>query len=131
MNLRMIVFAALASLFLCGAQENRKQHRYEVTVLEFKATRKLERVWLDGKVKNTGEHTLNGGEIVLFFLAPGGEVAAKRRFELDDKSLDPGDECEFMLETPFPARAVSIRVEAEGKDRVVISTRNGGPFVID
>ncbi|WP_321475837.1 hypothetical protein [uncultured Paludibaculum sp.] len=127
----LLAFITLASLFLCVAQDQRKQKGALLNVVEFKAARREDTILLDGKFKNDGENAIRNAVLVIHFMGPGKQVVATRKADLDATDIEPGEETEISLETPFPARAISIRLECQTRlERWIELTRNG-PFPIE
>jgi hypothetical protein len=127
----LTALAALASLFLCFAQEKRKQGPPEVTVKEFHARRNADLIQIDGRVENSGQSPGRKLQLIFHFISPDEKTVSTQRGPLDNKLLEPGDETEFTLEVRAPARAVYIRLECQADGERYIEVKNGGPFTIE
>lgn len=127
----LLAFITLASLFCCAAQDQRKQKGARLDVVEFKAVRQGDSVLLDGKFRNVSDNAIRYAVLVLSFVGPDKKVVATRKSDLDTTELQPGEETDISLETPFPARAVAVRLECQTRlERWIELTRNG-PFPIE
>lgn len=130
MTLRLLALGALASLLLCGAQQNRNP-RPTLLEVELSARRNDKKgIEIDGKARNVGVHPLKKVVLVYLFVAPDGKVVSKRKAPLETGVLEPGEQSEFLLETPDVARAVWIKVEAQ-RDGVGLDVKQGAPFPIE
>ena len=97
----------------------------------FRAERSVNRIHLDGTVRNTGSSTIDKPLIVFYFVSPDKKVVATRTAPLEVKRLEPGDDTQFMLETGHPPRTSEIRLEAfDGHERFIKMT-NPGPYPIE
>lgn len=127
----LLAFITLASLFLCVAQDQRKQKGACLNVVEFKAARKEDSILLDGKFRNDGETAIQYAVLVLYFVGPDKQVVATRKTDLDATDIQPGEETEISLETPFPARAVAVRIDCQTRLERWIELTRHGPFPIE
>jgi hypothetical protein len=125
------MLAVLASLFCWGAQDQRKPKAGAELTVELAATRDTSKVLLDGKVRNTGGAPARNLLLIFKFVAPDNKVVATRQANLEARSLEPGEDGPFSLETEFPPRAVSVLVEIQNKGGIELTVRNRGPFPID
>jgi len=131
MKRRSLALIALASLFLCLGQEKRKQKPAQLEMIEFKAIRDQNKILIDGKVRNTGD--LAAKDVILFFqfVSPDKKVVATRQADLEPREIEPGEDADFLLETPFPARAVFIRMETYDRQERWINLAKSGPYPIE
>jgi hypothetical protein len=131
MKFAIPVLFALAIL-LCADDKKRKSAKGpEVALLEATCQRSGGRVLLDGRIRNTSGRPLQRIVLTFRFMAPGRQVIASKNGPLDEQLLEPGDEAEFHMQVPSPARAVSFDVNVEdGSGRELRLDRNG-PFPID
>jgi len=120
-----------ASLFLCVAQDQRKPKPKPLEVVELQLRRNEDKVLIDGKLRNSGDSKLRSVEVIFYFLSVDKKVVSTRRFALDEDELAPGDEATLMLETTFPARSVSMRMEAQARGERWINLSRSGPFLIE
>jgi hypothetical protein len=127
----VLALAATVSLFWCPAQEKRKQRPPVIEIVEIHARRVSGRVSLDGKVRNTGEQTVEGVLLLISFEAPGRQVVTTKRGAPEIDTLEGGEESEFHLETADPVRAVRIRIEAIDRSERDLKVTRAGPYPIE
>lgn len=127
----LLAFITLASLFLCVAQDQRKQKGALLNVVECKAVRREDSILLDAKLRNDGEESIKNVVLTIYFVGPGKKVVATRKTDIDATDIEPGGEAEISLETPFPARAIALRFETRTRMERWIELKNDGPFPIE
>jgi hypothetical protein len=120
------------AILLCAADKKGKQPKGpEVELLEATCRRSEDRVLLDGRIRNTADKPLSKVQMIFRFRAPGRQVIASKNGPLEEETIDPGDEAEFHMQVPAPARAVEFDVGAEdGAGRELRFDRTG-PFPIE
>lgn len=128
---RLLALLASVSLFLCLGQEKRKPRPAEFKVVEFKAVRSEDRVLLDGAVRNVGESPAKRMALIIHFLNADKKVISTRNTDLEPDPMEPGDDATFMLETPFPARAVFIRLETFDRSQRWYPLARAGVYTIE
>ena len=130
MKLVIPVLLTLAIL-LCAEDKKRKPSKGpEIELIEATCQRSTDRVLLDGRIRNASDRTLQKIVLTFRFMAPGGQVIASKNGSLDEQVLEPGDEAEFHMQVPSPARAVSFDVNIDGSGREPRLDRSG-PFPIE
>jgi hypothetical protein len=128
---RLLVLTASVSLFWAFGQARRKPEPPRFEVVEFKAQRHEDRIWIDGRVRNTGESALRFAVLIFQFLSSDDKVVSTRRTDLEPEVLGPGEESSFMLQTLPPARAVSIRLEMQDRGQKWYPLSKSGPYPIE
>lgn len=136
--LSRIALAGLAVCLLLGQDKVKDRSKRkpdpnklpEVTV-ELKIERDAGSIKLDGKAKNVGVKPLDG--IVLFFefLEPGGKMISRMTTIASEHPVQPGEEAEFLTQTPDQVRAVHIRLDAEDSKGRYLRLAKSGPFTIE
>lgn len=86
---------------------------------------------VEGRVRNSGGKPIRGLTLVFHLLAPGGEEVTRQRGKIDEESLDPGEESEFHWQMPDHARAVEVRVTAQGGNGFEVKVSRPGPYAIE
>ncbi|MCS7042464.1 MAG: DUF3426 domain-containing protein [Bryobacteraceae bacterium] len=128
---RLLVLTASVSLFWAFGQARRKPEPPRFEVVEFKAQRNEDRIWIDGRVRNKGEMAVRFPVLVFQFLSSDNRVVSTRRTDLEPEELNPGDEAAFMLQSLPPARAVSIRLEMYDRTQRWYPLDRSGPYPIE
>lgn len=139
MNRRSVI-ALLSAAGLALAQERRRSRPKpdkkkpkppELLLIELKIERGAKTISVDGRVRNNSEKPLEGVVLFFEFMEPGGKTISRMIARVTDGPVPPGDEGEFLTQTPDQARAVHVRVDAEdGKGRYLIVDKPG-PHVIE
>ena len=86
---------------------------------------------VEGRVRNSGGKPIRGLTLVFHLLAPGGEEVTRQRGTIEEESLDPGEESEFHWQMPDHARAVEVRVTAQGSNGFEVKVNQPGPYAIE
>ena len=129
MRVWLLALGLLAIAALVSGQEKKKPA--EFALLEFHVRRDVDLIHLDGRVKNIGGQRAEGVTMIIHFLAPGGVTLETKRGPLETEDVEPGQEAVFMFETPFPARSVKVKLEAEGRGEREIKMQKSGPHAIE
>jgi hypothetical protein len=128
---RLLVLTASVSLFWAFGQARRKPEPPRFEVVEFRAQRNEDRIWIDGRVRNKGETAVRFPVLVFQFLSSDNRVVSTRRTDLEPEELNPGEEASFMLQSLPPARAVSIRLEMYDRTQRWYPLDRSGPYPIE
>ena len=86
---------------------------------------------IDGKVKNTGERPIEKLNLFFDFFGAGNTPITTSRTEIDQETLEPGQEAEFHLEMQDPVRAVRFSVRSEDSLGRDFKTVKPGPYPIE
>lgn len=120
------------AILLCAADKKGKQPKGpEIELIEVTCHRSEDRMLLDGRIRNTAERPLNKVQMIFRFMAPGRQVIATKNGPVEDEVIDPGDEAEFHMQVPAPARAVEFDVNAEDGSGRELRFDRTGPFPIE
>lgn len=128
---RLLVLTASVFLFWAFGQARRKPEPPRFEVVEFRAQRNEDRIWIDGRVRNKGEAAVRFPVLVFQFLSSDNKVVSTRRTDLEPEELNPGEEASFMLQSLPPARAVSIRLEMYDRTQRWYPLDRSGPYPIE
>ncbi|MFZ5927652.1 MAG: DUF3426 domain-containing protein [Acidobacteriota bacterium] len=128
---RLLALTASVSLFWAVGQPRRKPEPPRFEVIEFKAQRQEERLLIDGRVRNIGSATVRFPVLVFEFRSSDDKVVSTRRTDLEPEELAPGEDAVFLLQALPPARAVSIRLEMQDRDRRYYPLLKSGPYPIE
>ncbi len=120
---------ALALALAAPAQERRRPA--ELTVVELKARHAADVIQIDGRVKNVGQRRAEGVTLIVHVLAPGKQPLETREAPLDEDNVEPGEDALFSFETPFPARAIEVRLEAKDASGRDLRLNRAGPYRIE
>jgi hypothetical protein len=103
----------------------------EVAIVQIKVQREPKVVAVEGSVRNNSTRVLRGLVLFFSFLEADGHTITRKKIQAGADVLEPGEEAEFLGQTPDPVRAVQIRVEAEDKDGRVLNVDKPGPYDIE
>jgi hypothetical protein len=128
---RVVIVMLLLTVWAGGAEKKKKKAQYAIQVVETTAHRGEETISLDGRVRNTGEKSIERLVVLFDFLAPGGPVLTTQRLEVDEAVLEPGQEATFRAQVTDPVRAVRYRLNATDREGRDFQVSNPGPFVVE
>jgi len=126
---RAVILAALLVLTVAGADKKKKPP--DITVVECSGKRASGKITFDGRVRNTGEKTINGLVLLFDFLSSDKEVLTTLKGPVEDEVMKPGDESSFHLEADEPPRAVRYQMNAVDHAGRDLRLANAGPFAIE
>jgi len=126
---RAVILTAILVLSVAGADKKKKPP--DVTVVECNGRRTNGRITFDGRVRNTGEKTINGLILLFDFLSSDNVVLTTLKGPTEDELLEPGNESSFHLESDEPPRAVRYQLNAVDRNGRDLRIANAGAFAID
>jgi hypothetical protein len=103
----------------------------DVSVLEIKVLRDHKVLSVEGAIRNTGEKPLRGVVLYFVFLDADAHMITRKSTRVVGGNIQPGEESEFLGQTPDSTRAVQVRLEAEDKDGKVLTVDKPGPYDIE
>jgi hypothetical protein len=119
-------------LTVVRADDKKKEEKpSDLEVVEATALRQARTIALDGRVRNSGQKTLEGVVLLFDFLATGRSVVTTQKAPLDDLVLEPGDESVYSMALKAPPRAVAFQINARDKRGRGLEVANPGPFPIE
>jgi hypothetical protein len=124
------VILALALVFASVAAEKKKKPP-DLEVLEASAHRGESKVSVDGRVRNTGEKPIKELTLLFDFQAPGKQVVATEKGEIDEEVLLPGQEAAFHMEANAPPGSVTFQINAADGSGRELRVAKSGPFPIE
>jgi hypothetical protein len=127
-----VAAALLAACAFAAAPPGKKTFRTpQLEILELKTARDVDRVQINGRVRNASDVAGNEVQLVILFLSSDGKTVATRRGALEPEEFGPGEETAFLFETLAPARAVSLRLEATDRDGSPLRVTSAGPYPLE
>ncbi|MBM3811977.1 MAG: hypothetical protein FJW20_10130 [Acidimicrobiia bacterium] len=103
----------------------------EVQLVEIRVHREPRIVAVEGRVRNNSDRSFKGLVLFFEFLESDGKMISRKNTLVTSNPMAPGDDTEFITQTPDQARAVHIRVEAEDKDGRYLRVDKPGPYAIE
>jgi hypothetical protein len=129
MWIRLGLLGVFALALAAPAQERRRPA--ELTVVEIQARHDGSVIQIDGRVKNVGQRRAGSVTLIVHVLAPGRQTLETREGPLDEDTVEPGEDALFSFETPFPARAIEVRLEAKDSAGRELRLNRAGPYRIE
>jgi hypothetical protein len=121
---------ALAFLCLSASGADKKKKPPDVQIVEIAVKRDGTQVTLDGRVRVTAEKPVIELSLAFEFRGPGKVVLTSKSTQLDEVSLEPGEETSFHAAAECPAKAVDYIVKAYSQDYRELNLANPGPYQI-
>lgn len=129
---RRTLLASLAAVSSLRAQKkNAEKKAPEVQLIEASAQLENRRVNIDGRLRNTGEKPIRKLNFILEMLDSDRKVLTRQQGQIDEDTLEPGDEAVIQAQIAWHARAVWFRFEFEDGGGRELMAANTGPFVIE
>src|SRR5947209_5598991 len=126
---RAVILTVILVLTVSGADKKKKPP--DITIVECKSRRGDSKITFDGRVRNTGEKTINGLVLLFDFLSSDKVVLTTLNGPVEDEVLQPGAESTFHLESDQPPRAVTYQLNAVDRNGRDLRVANAGPFAIE
>lgn len=113
--------------------QKKPKAKWTVRIVELSIRRAYEEgvIAVEGRVRNSGEHSISGLVLLFDVMSSDREVASRQRGKIDQAVFEPGEETGFNWQMKDQARGVEVRVSAltgKGMDVVV---EEPGPYTIE
>lgn len=133
---RLLAAAVLCALALCLSAADKKRPKTkpdkppEVVIVSFKVERDSGNFSVEGTVKNNSGKPMKGLVLFFEFMEPGGKTISRMNTTVTEHTLEPGEEGEFLTQTPDQVRAVHVKLDAEDKEGRYFTIDRPGPHTI-
>ncbi|MCX6620953.1 MAG: hypothetical protein NTY38_07700 [Acidobacteria bacterium] len=121
----------LASLSFPAEKKRKPKGGPDIEVIELSCHRTGLDVVVDGRVRNSGDKSIEGLKLLFDFLGTSGAVISTREGGIEDAVFEPDTEAEFHARIPDPVRAVRLIVNAQTRTERELRVGNPGPYVIE
>jgi len=125
----------LVAVLLCGAalcaDKKQKPKPALVELQGFKVAIDGKQLNIDGTVHNRGERTIEKLVLSFHFLDTDHQPVSTLKLDVDDETIDPGEDAEIHAAAHEPPRAVSVEVTAADRGEKDLKVVNPGPFPIE
>jgi hypothetical protein len=129
---RILVTAVmLFTLAALGAGKKQKPKPAVVELEGLKVTLDASKIHIDGAVHNSGERTIEKLVLSFHFLDTEHQPVTTLKLEIEDETIDPGEDAEIHAEANEPPRAVSMEVTAADRGEKDLKVLNPGPYRIE
>ena len=111
--------------------QKKPQKKPDIALLKIASVRQEGKIRYEGDVKVTGERPITGLVIQLDFFESRKVLLNQQKIEIEEGTLNPGEERHFSVEGNDVPRAVSFKVsfvDRSGRDLNVAGT---GPYLLD
>jgi hypothetical protein len=131
------VVAALISavaLLAIGANAADKKQKPKPAVVEIQGLKVAvdgSKINIDGTVRNSGERTIERLVLSFHFFDTEHKPVTTLKLEIDDETIDPGEDTEIHAAANEPPRAVSMEVTAADRSEKDLKVVNPGPYRIE
>jgi hypothetical protein len=121
----------LCALLSPGADKKQKTKPAVVQLRDLKVTLEGTKINIDGVVHNSGERVIEKLVLSFHFFDTEHQPVNTLKLEIDDETIDPGDDAEIHAAANEPPRAVSMEVTAADRGEKDLKVVNRGPYPIE
>ena len=121
----------IVDLVAAAADKKQKPKPAVVEMQDLKVSLHGSEIDIDGTVHNSGERTIEKLVLSFHFFDTGHQPVSTLKLELEDESIDPGDESEIHAAANEPPRAVSMEITAADRGEKDLKVINPGPYRIE
>lgn len=129
--MRFAVLLILAALLAPAADKKPKPKPAVVEIQNLKVAVDGRDISIDGKIRNAGERTIEKLVLSFHFLDSDKQPVSTLRLEIDDETIEQGEDTEIHAGAHEPARSVSVEVTAADRGERDLKVINGGPYQIE
>ena len=130
---RALIAAVLAycTLSVAVAEKKQKPKPAVVEIQGLKVTLDGNKINIDGTVHNAGERVIERLVLSFHFFTTDHQPLTTLKLDIDDETIDPGDDAEIHAAAFEPPRAVSMEVTAADHGEKDLKVVNPGPYRIE
>jgi hypothetical protein len=130
---RRLFWAALAAAALVRpARPEKKPHRKpDIEFSKVASSRQGGSFSCEGDLRVAGEKPVAGLVLLLQFFETGGALLTIQKIQVEEGTLQPGDQKHFSVQGNDVPRAVSFRLAATDRSGRDLSTAGVGPYQLD
>jgi hypothetical protein len=126
--LAVVLLCALAAL---AADKKQKGKPAVVELQDFKVVIEGKQLSIDGTVHNRGERTIEKLVLSFHFFDTDHQAVSTLKLDVDDDTIDPGEDTEIHAAAHEPPRAISVEVTAADRGEKDLKVINPGPYQIE
>ena len=133
MIIRRLFLSALAAMGtgLPIWSQKKPQRKPDVEFLKVSSVRQEGKIQYEGDLKVTGEKPVAGLVIQLDFFESRGVLLTIQKIQIEDATLNRGEEKHFSVQGNDVPRAVSYRISARDASGRDLNVAGGGPYPLD
>jgi len=130
--MRGFIAVILSAALLCTAADKKRKIKPAVVELqELKVSLAGSQVNIDGTVHNSGERAIEKLVLSFTFFDTAHEPVSTLKMDVDEQTIEPGDDAEIHAAAHEPARSVSVEVTAADRGERDLKVINPGPYQIE
>jgi hypothetical protein len=126
-----ILLALLLGLTAEAADKKAKPKPAVVEIQGLKVAVDGTKIDIDGVVHNSGERTIEKLVLSFHFFDSDHQPVTTLKLEIDDETIDPGEDAEIHAAANEPPRAISMEVTAADRGEKDLKVVNPGPYRIE
>ena len=111
--------------------QKKPQKKPDVEIQKIVSVRQEGKIRYEGDLKVTGERPITGLVIQLDFFESRKVLLTQQKIEIEEGTLNPGEERHFWVEGSDVPRAVSFKVSAVDRNGRDLNTAGVGPYPLD
>jgi hypothetical protein len=128
-SILLIVMVLLSAAH--GADKKQKPKPAVVDIQGLKVTLEGTKINIDGTLHNAGERTIEKLVLSFHFFDTEHKPVTVLRLEIDDETIDPGEDAEIHAAANEPPRAISMEITAADHGERDLKVVNPGPYQIE
>jgi hypothetical protein len=126
------IVVILCAALLCAAADKKQKSKSAVVELQaLKVTLDGSQINIDGTLHNSGQRTIEKLVLWFHFFDTGHQPVSTLKMEIDDETIDPGEDAEIHAAAHEPPRAISVEVTAADRGEKELKVINPGPYQIE
>lgn len=126
----VVLLVILLLLPATAADKKQKPKPAIVEIQGLKVTLEGKDISIDGTVHNAGERVIEKLVLSFHFFTTDHQPVTTLKLEIDDETIDPGDDAEIHAGAHEPPRAVSMEITAADRGEKDLKVVNAGPYQI-
>jgi hypothetical protein len=123
--------ALLCALATLAADKKQKPKPAVVELQNLKVVIEGRQLNIDGIVHNRGERTIEKLVLSFHFFDTDHQAVSTLKLDVDDETIDPGEDAEIRAAAHEPPRAISVEVTAADRGERDLKIINPGPYQIE
>lgn len=128
---RFLIVLFSAFLLLTAGEKKEKPKPAVVELQGLKVAVDGTHISIEGELRNKGERTIEKLVLLFHFFDTSHQQITILKLEIDDETIDPGEEAEIHAEANEPPRSVSMEVTAADRGEKDLKIVNPGPYPIE
>jgi hypothetical protein len=128
---RFLVVVLVCAFGTLAADKKQKAKPAVVELQDFKIVLEGKQISIDGTIHNRGERTIEKLVLSFHFFDTDRQPVSTLKMDVDEESIDPGEDAEIHAAAHEPPRAISVEVTAADRGERDLKVINPGPYQIE